>query len=109
MGDSEGVLLPVRLSLSSWTEPDYSKEDQQHQVPTLLSANVTVTKLTPGKQYALLRFEDPNDVPIADFLTAKFSQKVVFNADSNMFVHRTQFMSNSTTLFRCVNVKVWNS
>ena len=100
--DLDQVLLPVKLAMSSWTEPDYSKEDQQHQAPTTLSATVTVSELIPGTRYALLRFDHVDDVPIRNFLNSKFSHKIEFEAVNSKYLQHTSFMSNSTTLFRCV-------
>ena len=95
-------MLPVHLSVSAWTEPDYSREDKQHGTPTMMPASVTVMELTVGKIYSLLRFEDPEHVPTSDFLRAQWSRKDDFVAAGPNYTLATQFMSNSTVLFRCV-------
>ena len=100
--DIDGVLLPVRLAMDQWKEPDYSKEDGYHEAPTMMGATVTVSGLTVGTRYALLRFEDPAAVPKRDFLKAPFTHKTEFVATVKTWTARAAFMSNSTTLFRCV-------
>ena len=102
--DAEGVLLPVRLAMDSWTEPDYSVEDQQHEAPVVMGATVTVSGLTAGMRYALLRFDNPAAVPARAFLAAAYANKTEFVASGATWTERAQFESNSTTLFRCVQV-----
>jgi len=111
--DAEHVLLPIRLAMSSWTEPDFSKEDRQHQKPTLLAAELIVTGLNAGLRYALLRYSDPSHVPDRDFLNSKFEEVATFTAAGSMFKRSVTFMSNSTTFFRCVRItaetsQVWS-
>jgi hypothetical protein len=102
--DANHVLLPIRMAVSSWTEPDYSTEDEVNENPTMLSAKLTIMKLTPGSSYALLRYTDPDDVPDKDFLQSSFKEKAVFEASAANHSYSTAFMSNSTVLFRCVPV-----
>lgn len=102
--DTEGVLLPVRLEMDSWTEPDYSKEDEQEQVPVMLSASVTASGLTLGTRYAMLRFDDPKSVPAQGFLNAPYVAKTEFKATGHTWTQKATFMSNSTIFFRCVRV-----
>ena len=104
--DTRGELLPLRLSTDLWTEPDYSKEDKQHEAPVSLSATVTASGLSSGSTYALLRFEDFTTVPHEDFLQGPFASKIEFvAARDGTHNERVTFMSNSTTLFRCVLVR----
>ena len=102
--DVRGVLLPTRLALDAWTEPDYSREDAQRAAPSLLGATVTVSGLAAGARYALLRFEDPAAVPHENFLNSAFSSKTEFVAAAGTWSQRATFMSNSTTFFRSVGV-----
>ena len=46
--DPEGVLLPVRLAMDTWIEPDYSEEDARGQAPAILSATATASALSPS-------------------------------------------------------------
>jgi hypothetical protein len=100
--DKFGVLLPARMSVSSWTEPDYSKEDGLHQHPVELKANVTVAGLEVGGEYSLLRYDDHTMVPDSGFLTSSFVEKTEFTAASTTYLHALSFMSNATAIMRCV-------
>eukprot|EP00935_MAST-01C_sp_MAST-1C-sp1_P001425 g1425.t1 len=100
--DKFGVLLPATMKVSSWTEPDYSKEDGRHELPVELEANVTVSGLVSGQRYALLRFDDHTKVPDSFFLKAAFAEKTEFIAAGLTYLHQTRFMSNTTAIFRCV-------
>ena len=62
-------LYPVRLSMGTWSEPDYSKEDKLHESPRQLSATVTVSGLTAGAHYALLWYDTPSKIPARDLLS----------------------------------------
>lgn len=100
--DVDHVLLPIRLLMSSWKEPDFSKEDRQHEAPTLLTAKLNITGLSAGLTYVVLRYSDPNQVPDRDFLNSKFDSKFIFKAAGDVFTQSVTFMSNSTTFFRCI-------
>merc|ERR1712113_784577 len=93
--DARHVLLPIRMAVSSWTEPDYSVEDRQHKEPTLLSASLTISGLDPGSSYALLQYDNPDDVPDRDFLSSRFVNRFVFTASGLTHNYSTSFMSNS--------------
>merc|ERR1712216_80499 len=100
--DHDNVLLPVRLHMESWMEPDYSKEDAHHQKPTELRGTLTVTRLQPGAHYALLRYQDVESVPARHFLQSNFTSRIDFVAPETGNVEfATKFMSNSTNFFRC--------
>eukprot|EP00966_Prymnesium_polylepis_P006543 150130-Prymnesium_polylepis.2 len=102
--DDEKELRPARLTMDSWTEPDYSREDAQKESPTLLSATVTASKLAPGMRYAMLRFDTIASVPRAVFLNATYAQKTEFAAMASTWAQRVEFMSNSTQFFRCAEI-----
>lgn len=103
--DRDGILLPVRLSMDSWTEPDYSSEDAHHQKPIELKGKVVVTQLHPGVSYALLRYEDASLVPDRDFLKSSYTSREDFVAPAlGKAEFRTSFKSNSTVFFRCLRV-----
>ena len=102
--DTHGALLPVRLAMDSWTEPDYSREDGRHEVPVPLHATVTVSNLTAGNRYALLRFDNAAEVPAAEFLKAPYAAKSEFLAGGATWSTRATFLSNTTQFFRCVSM-----
>lgn len=102
--DSRGELLPARLRVSSWTEPDYSEEDAHHEVPVEMDGTLTVTDLRPGAKYALLRYDHPGSVPDEHFLRrGGFASRTDFvGPSSGEAEFPTRFMTNSTVFFRCV-------
>ena len=102
--DAGGELLRTQLvALSSWSEPDYSEEDELGETPVRMSATVRVTGLETGSSYVLLRYDDPSAVPDRAFLAGGgFVEKIPFTAEATNHAHAVTFMSNSTTLFRCV-------
>jgi hypothetical protein len=110
-------LYPVRLSMGTWSEPDYSKEDKLHESPRQLSATVTISGLTAGAHYALLWYDTPNKIPARDLLgKGGYTGMLRFTAPpppsppsssaegATSFQHSVTFASNSTTMFRCVAV-----
>lgn len=96
-------LLPLRLDMAANSEPDYSKEDREHQAPVLLTATLQATGLTAGGHYILLRYETPSAIP-AEKLLARggYSEHTAFTPSGSSQSWPVSFMSNSTTLFRCV-------
>jgi hypothetical protein len=101
----EAPLRPVRLVMGNWTEPDYSQEDKLNEPPVLLSARVIVSELSAGVNYALLRFDDPLLTPVSRFLESPHvREKNVFVATAATAEFDRNFMSNTTQLFRCVEV-----
>ncbi|CAE8604172.1 unnamed protein product [Polarella glacialis] len=100
--DANGELLPLRLSMSSGWEPDYSQEDQRHAAPVLLTAQITLSGLQPGSRYALLRYDDPETVPDRRFLDSAFVSRDDITAAGEQQTLEVHFPSNSTIFFRCV-------
>merc|ERR1712232_437028 len=72
------------------------------QTPLELDGTVTVSGLSIGKRYALLRYSDPAQVPDQHFLESKFTEKIEFVASGMTYSHKVNFLSNSTAMFRCV-------
>ena len=107
-----GGMLPLRLQMASNWEPDYSKEDRLDEAPAVLNATLTASGLGRGGRYALLRYDDPASIPSSDLLgSGGYASKTLFepaNTVGCVFVGEwkcvwpVSFMSNSTTLFRCV-------
>ena len=96
-------LLPLQLIMKTNSEPDYSKEDREHQPPVLLSAVLTATGLAARRKYVLLRYTSPADIPQHDLLRhGGYSDRTEFTATGARHSFPVTFMSNTTTLFRCV-------
>ena len=70
----------------------------------LLTPTATISGLTAGASYALLRFDTPGAVPAnGDFLSAVAAVRVNFvAAASTVTMQLAQIMSNSTAFYRCV-------
>jgi hypothetical protein len=103
--ETQQELLPARLIMDSWTEPDYSHEDGKHEVPIRLQASLVVWSLVRGERYALLTYNDKADVPMRDFLKqGKPITRTDFVADSTAHRRRVDFLSNSTTFYRAVRI-----
>merc|ERR1719480_149348 len=100
--DLDKELLPARLRMDSWSEPDYSEEDAHHERPVELTGTLTVSSLQPGARYALLRYEDPASVPHRRFLESNYSSRIDFDGLAGRAEFAVSFMSNSTVFFRCV-------
>jgi hypothetical protein len=101
--DAEGELLPARLVMASWSEPDYSAEDGLRERPCTLTATLTASRLHPGQPYTMLRFDQPDAVPDRGFLLARgAAARVEFVPISDTYRWDVSFPSNSTTFFRVV-------
>ena len=103
--DRYNELLPARLVMDEWTEPDYSKEDGKGESPKLLGAAIVASGLQSGSRYALLQCDDPTLVPHSNFLSNKTGgvvSRVDFTASGQTYSHRVSFMSDSTTFYRVV-------
>jgi hypothetical protein len=88
-----------------WDEPDWGSENNLNEAPVPLTATVTISGLTAGSSYALLRFDEASALPSrGGFLTARWSRKVVFvAAGAWMRVALPEpIQSDGTYFYRCV-------
>ena len=102
--DPRRELVPARLRMHSWAQPDTSDEDGKHEPPQRLTADVEIRSLAPGESYALLQYDDVKRVPPHSFLSAGgwlVRTDFVSNGTTHR-VHGVSFWSNSTQFFRCV-------
>ena len=105
--DPTGVLLPIRLVINPWYEPDYSIEDGKHEVPILMSVQLIVNGVQSGLSYALLQYDHPESVPTRDFLSnGGYSQRTNFWAHNVVWSTFVNVSSDSTTFFRCVRARM---
>ena len=106
--DSNGETLRAKLSVSSWTEPDYSSEDQvsPKPAPIQLASNLTISGVTKGYQYAILRFDDYSVVPISNFgSSTRIAKQYCFTAPTDGIVNVVvpdKLLSNQSYFFRVV-------
>ncbi len=102
--DKRHVTLPTRLVVSSNSEPNVSK----HEASVAMRGTVTVSQLTAGKSYALLRYGDADDVPrdqsAKDFLDSKYESRVDFVASGEEWTYTDPktFRSDGVVFYRTV-------
>jgi hypothetical protein len=102
--DPNAELYPVSLDVGSWSEPDWGSEDHINAPPVKFFPSATVSLLTIGTQYSLLRFDDPSYVPLGGFFAGPWTQVVNFTAVSATQVLNglRPIWSNGTYFYRCV-------
>jgi hypothetical protein len=102
--DVQHVTLPVTMTVAGISEPNVSLGAS----PSQMTATVTVSGLTAGHSYALLRYDDyrrvPTNATVAQFLTSQFTHRTDFVATgaSWTFVDPMTFVSSGTTYYRAV-------
>ena len=102
--DANGVTFPTRLSVNRSDEPNVSLGE----TAVNLKGTVTVSNLTPGKKYVLLRFDDLSNVPTsgdaAAFLASRYDYMTAFTAESATWTHvdPVGIRSSGATYYRCV-------
>lgn len=111
--DPNNELFPCWLDMNSVFEPNWGSEDQLYAPPVPISCKVYIEGLTKGKQYSLLRFDNPADVPKGNFIHSEgYTMRVDFTSCGNTNMIEVKhdkkvwpFMSNGTYFFRCVETK----
>jgi len=104
--DASGTSLPVRLKVNSNKESNVVAGKK----PGLLTGTVTVSGLTAGVGYALLRFDTTNAVPTtgnaAAFMAAPWSSMVNFTvkgkATTWTYKDKKKIPSNGVAYYRAV-------
>lgn len=88
---------PASLHIQPWlSEPDI----RSGHSPIPLAGTLTVSELTIGDQYAIYRWDSPDDA----FTYSDNYKKTTFTATNNTFIYADEksFMSSGTTYYRCV-------
>ena len=94
----------MRLAVDRNSEPNVSEGEK----PVPLKGTVTVSALTPGKKYRLLRYNGAAAVPTAGdakaFLKSKYDKATDFTATATKWVFKDPLpiMSNGAAYYRCV-------
>jgi len=102
--DASATSLPVRLKVNSQKEPSIPGG----KAPSLLTGTVTVSGLTPGVAYTLLRFDTSASVPTtgnaAAFLAAPWGSSVKFTATAATWTYTDpkKIPSNGVAYYRAV-------
>lgn len=108
--DPLGELLPVLLIMGNPYEANWGSEDQVGAPAIPINCIVKISSLIKGQKYSLLRFDNPDDLPVqGDFLKyATWTLRIDFVPDSDTYSLKVEntidypFMSNGTYFFRCV-------
>ena len=96
--DSMNETLPVSLTLDRWDEPNVTLGEQ----PAMLHAVATISQLSTGTQYALLRYNDYTHVPSAHFDPLTADEVFYFTATGATKTYIDSFMSHTAIFYRCV-------
>ena len=105
-------LYPVLLEMVNPYEANWGSEDQVCVTSLLgIECKVHIGNLVKDKNYTLLRFDTPDDLPVEGGFLAntKWTLRINFKADKDTFIiplKDTQdypFKSNGTYFFRCVD------
>jgi len=101
--DTNGETFPVYMAVNSWDEPNVSIGRD----PSQMYGNVTVSGLTSGKNYSLLRYDDYQNVPNNNFLNSKFDKQLNFTAQAStrFYADPDSFTSSGARYYRCVAAK----
>eukprot|EP00658_Telonema_sp_P-2_P078048 TRINITY_DN7219_c0_g3_i2.p1 TRINITY_DN7219_c0_g3~~TRINITY_DN7219_c0_g3_i2.p1 ORF type:complete len:200 (-),score=20.69 TRINITY_DN7219_c0_g3_i2:163-762(-) len=91
--------IDVSLDVDSNTEPD----TRSGQSPGALQGTVTVSKLKPGEQYDLYRWDDVESA--FDYAKATKVHSFVADAEPTVFTDPTSITSNGVTYYRCLPKK----
>lgn len=102
--DDDNTCLPARLAVNGRKEPNIAAGKR----PGWLKGTVTVSGLTSGRSYSLLRYDDAKKVPTsgdaAAFLKSSYVSAVNFTADDTEWVHKDlqKIKTDGVTYYRCV-------
>lgn len=58
----------MKLIIPQVNEPDWGTEDKLNEKPVQIKVGAQIVDLTPGQNYAILKFEDSSLVPNKDFI-----------------------------------------
>lgn len=99
--DPNHETMPIRLSVNRWNEPNIPLGEK----PVTMQGALSITSLTPGTTYALLRYDNYHNVPNANFLAAGgYTWDHQFTATSTTQAFADSFQSDGCVIYRCVAV-----
>jgi hypothetical protein len=96
--DPNHLSKPVHIDLDSNDEPNISIG----AAACVLKATITIDSLTTGQSYALLRYNNYQNVPSFSFNPAGASSVVYFMATATTKTLADTFMSNAGVFYRCI-------
>lgn len=97
--------LPLFLAVDRFDEPDMNNPFEK---PAKLTGTVTVTGLTGGGAYSILRWDNYTKVPTStEYLDSSYDYKHDFvaptNSDSYQFHDPVPILSDGASYYRCIN------
>ena len=104
--DPEKVGKPVRLAIDRNDEPNVTLGEPA----CLLTGTATVSELTSGKRYRLLRYDSVSNVPVsgnaAAWLASKFDNMIDFTASGTTWTYEDpkKIVSNGVAFYKCVTL-----
>ena len=97
--DELGETRPVRLEIDRWDEPNLI----HGEAAQVLHAAGTVSGLTPGQSYLLLRYDNYGAVPARDFASSGgYTWALNFTASGDTYSFGDEFLSDGVVIYRCV-------
>jgi hypothetical protein len=102
--DRQGATLPVSIAVPGDSEPNVTRGGS----PVPMNATVTASKLTARATYALLRYDNRENVPsnatAAGFLSSRYDYRVDFTAEGPTWSYSdpVSFRSDGGTFYRVV-------
>ena len=96
--DAQHITRPVHLAVDSWDEPNVTLGE----LPKLLHAVIRIDSLTTGNKYALLRYNNYQNVPSSNFNPVSADTKIYFTAAGSVATFTDSFLSNAAVFYRCI-------
>lgn len=102
--DTSSQTYRVTLTMPSWTEPDYGKEDKIYASPVNFTVSATVSGLRVGGSYTVYRFDSYSTLPSSNFANGPYTNKWTFTAQSSVqtLTSFDTFLSNATIFYRAI-------
>lgn len=99
--DPNDETYPVKLAVDVNDEPNVS----QGASPVNMNATITISELTPGNTYLLLRYNDYTNIPNQNFKqqSSQASSVVTFTATGATAIVSDTIMSDTMAAYRCVS------
>jgi hypothetical protein len=102
--DPQHVTFPVSLTVASASEPNVSTG----KAPVQMTGTVTVSSVSSGNQYSLLRYDDYTKVPgaasSADYAASSYTHRTDFTATGATWTLQDPdtFASDGSATYRCI-------
>ena len=96
--DAQHVTKPVNLKIDRWDEPNVTLSES----PVMLHATATITNLSIGSKYALLKYTDYTHIPSSNFDPLNADGVFYFTASAITKIYTDSFMSNTSAFYRCI-------